>query len=79
MRWEYEIFKYPTEGAFTVKVDDDSLNLALNRLGRDGWEVVSSSDVTHGGWTKYLVFTLKRPVNEGSGADPRHPLDDLQP
>ena len=79
MRWEYKVLTLATEGRLNVKVDDDRVTFALNGLGREAWEVVSTTDVTVNGYTTHLVFTLKRPLTRDAGSGPPHPLADVQP
>ena len=78
MRWEYRVIKESTAGWFTVDLDDDSLETMLDDLGREGWELVSSTGVTVNGYTKHLVLTLKRPIGDGgNGGNEAHPLANI--
>ncbi|WP_255151863.1 DUF4177 domain-containing protein [Halorarius halobius] len=60
-RWEYETLRPPRGSTKKEAVDPKE---ALNELGGDGWELVTTVEYVGGG-TKYLV--LKRPV-EGEEA-----------
>jgi hypothetical protein len=41
-RWEYKTIKFVAGGWWAGgKIDERSLELKLNQLGRDGWELVS--------------------------------------
>jgi len=41
-------------------IDAESLNAKLNELGREGWELVSTSQIAKDGWSSYLNLFLKR-------------------
>jgi len=62
-QWEYRTVKVEAKGWFAGGVLDQSkLEAALNDLGRDGWELVSTFDTNmlHG-QTREIVSVLKRP------------------
>ena len=79
MRWEYRVIKESTEGWFTVNLDDDSMERTLDELGREGWELVSTTGVMTNGYTKHLVLTLKRPLTgaEDDSGTEDHPLANI--
>jgi hypothetical protein len=56
--WEYRSLE-PPRGPANKEVEDPAE--ALNELGGEGWELVTSVEYVGGG-TKYLL--LKRPVTE---------------
>ena len=60
--WEYITLKLGTTGWLVGgKFDADALNLRLNELGRQGWEMVSAFDTNmHDGRTRDVVVILKR-------------------
>ena len=66
MKYEYTVLTVAAEtGWFTLggKVDGEKLSGELNRLGRDGWELVSTFDTNMGhGATRDVVLILKRPA-----------------
>lgn len=55
--WEYKTVPSPVKSG---RFDPDALDDILNRLGSDGWELVSVSTVLHGGETVYIVHHLRR-------------------
>lgn len=64
MRWEYYTFMLEAEGWFIGgRLDPDRLRDELNRLGADGWELVSIFDTNaHEGVTREIHVVLKRPM-----------------
>ena len=69
MNWQYRTvaFSIP-RGFFPFKaggqVDDEEITRTLNRLGSEGWELVSAFDTSYeGGSTNTVVCILKRPVS----------------
>jgi hypothetical protein len=64
MKWEYLTVKFAT-GGFVLggKLDGDAFNAELNKLGEEGWEMVSVFDTNMDqGMTRDVVAVLKRPV-----------------
>jgi hypothetical protein len=63
-RWEYEIVQVDVEGGqWTVggKANPAVVKDALNKLGEQGWEMVSGFDTNQsGGATRQVVLLLKR-------------------
>lgn len=60
--WEYLTLQLAATGWFLGgKLDVDALNLRLNELGREGWEMVSAFDTNmlHG-QTREVMVILKR-------------------
>ena len=63
--WEYRVFKFSTTGVIFRggKIPDDWLAAELNKLGRQGWELVSIFTSTIGaGATNEVAAILKRPT-----------------
>lgn len=56
--WEYKTFPSPVSGG---RFDQEKLDDSLNRLGADGWELVTVSCFQHEGETTMLVHHLRRP------------------
>lgn len=65
MKWEYLTVKFAASGFFLGgKLDGDAFNYELNKLGLDGWELVSVFDTNmNQGATRDVVAVLKRPVH----------------
>jgi len=65
MRWEYKTYTWNSAYIFGKEED---LENALNKLGSQGWEVVSSTSLkfrcgdTGTEQTDEVIFLLKRPV-----------------
>lgn len=62
-RWEYRSLRPPREG---TKQEARDPTEALNELGAEGWELVTTVEYDGGG-TKYLV--LKRPADGSDEGD----------
>jgi hypothetical protein len=66
LQWEYKVLKLQTEFGFWsgTEFDSEALEGELNRLGTDGWEVVSIFDIEKvKGGSKYVNVVLKRLAN----------------
>lgn len=64
MQWEYRVFVLPTETAFFTgaRFDEAELEQEANRLGRQGWELVTAFDTNRAqGGTRDIVLLFKRP------------------
>lgn len=60
-KFEYYTYKYDTEGWMGGKVDVNQLQTELNRLGEDGWELVTSATTNQGeGYTRSIIMIFKR-------------------
>jgi Domain of unknown function (DUF4177) len=62
-KWEYKVLKLKTDFGFWsgTEFDADALQAELNRLGSEGWEVVSIFDIEKvKGGSKYVNVVLKR-------------------
>jgi hypothetical protein len=65
MKWEYQTVKLNVVGAFGAKFDADEAQDFTNRLGAEGWELVTAFSVNEGfGRSKEIVFIFKRPFDE---------------
>lgn len=61
MEWEYKVITMKTEGFMGGKVDISELEIALNNLGKDGWELTAAFDTNEGyGRTRDVVVLFKR-------------------
>lgn len=62
VRWSYKILKMQAEGWFAGgKIDEHALEVEMNRLGSQGWELISSFDTNkHHGETRDVVVIFKR-------------------
>jgi hypothetical protein len=65
MHWEYQTVKLNVKGVWGVSFDEDQTQEFTNRLGAQGWELVSAFAVNDGnGYSKEVVFIFKRPLDE---------------
>jgi Domain of unknown function (DUF4177) len=64
MKWEYTTVMFAATAWWPGgKLDGEKFNERLNRLGEDGWELVSVFDTNFGqGATRDVVAVLKRPM-----------------
>ena len=63
MKWEYHVLKFKTDCGFWsgTEFNAEALQKELNRLGADGWELVSIFDIEKvKGGSKYVNVVLKR-------------------
>lgn len=61
--FEYKIIKANDEGWFRTKFDWAEVQSTLNRLGKEGWELVNTIDVNaYNGGSQEIVFVLKRRI-----------------
>ena len=62
--FEYKVVVYDTKGFGGGIVESNQLEIQLNALGRDGWEMVSCTSTNQGyGVSKSVVFIFKRKKN----------------
>ena len=66
MKWEYKTVKLGTVSFWKgVDFDENSLTEFMNKLGKVGWELISSFDTNeHQGNTLHIVLIFKRPAGE---------------
>lgn len=63
-KFEYKILEVPAGGFWGGKVDYQQLTEKLNDLGREGWEVVNSTDTQlYSSATRSLGIILKREIS----------------
>ena len=79
MGWEYKTraFDFSGEAFFSQggTFNSDKFNHELNRLGWDGWELVSVFDTNRvQGATRFVIAVLKRPLTEARRAELRQAL-----
>ena len=61
-KWEYVTELIEVTGWFEARVDGDKITAALNRMGDDGWELVSAFDLNElHGRSSGIVALFKRP------------------
>lgn len=66
MSFEYKTLKFETSvGIFSgTDFDTDSYEKALNDLGRDGWQLVSTFDINKlKGGSRFIIATFMRSTN----------------
>lgn len=62
-RFEYKTLKTKEKGFWSGKLDTEELELYLNKLGFEGWEMVSSVETnTYQGGTNEIIFVFKREI-----------------
>jgi len=67
-KFEYKVLEVSAAGGFFSGggvVNFQVLSDKLNELGRQGWEVIGSTDINRNyGDTRNVMIILKRPLNE---------------
>lgn len=64
-KWKHKMIKVPTKGLFGGKVDEERISTLLDRMGAEGYELVSTADTTQSyGSSKYLLLFFKKQVSE---------------
>lgn len=62
MKWEYKTITVSIRGLLEPNVETEVVDRTLNRLGREGWELVSAFDTNIGsGKSCEMVAIFKRP------------------
>ncbi len=62
MQWEYRSLALGTSGFLGGKFDINELDGMMNKLGREGWELVTSFDTNQAyGSTREIVVIFKKP------------------
>lgn len=74
MGWEYHNVTFNFDSTALISqgglFDSAQFNLQLNRLGWDGWELVSVFDTNQvQGGTRYVVAVFKRPLTDARRAE----------
>jgi len=69
MGWEYQTLQFDFQSNVFISqgglFDAQRFNFDLNRLGWEGWELVSVFDTNRmEGATRYIIAVLKRPLTE---------------
>ncbi len=60
-KYEYKVIKTKQDGFWNPKLSAESVELELNKLGQEGWELVSAMDTAIGhGTTNEIVMFFKR-------------------
>jgi hypothetical protein len=60
-KYEYKVLKTTEDGFWDPKVDVNSLEAGLNKMGSDGWELTSVVDTNaYQGKTKEIIMFFKR-------------------
>ncbi len=60
-KFEYKTIQVHDKGFWETKIDYTGLTEHLNKLGAEGWELVTSLDINwNQGGTKEVVLLLKR-------------------
>jgi len=63
MRWEYKTVKLAAKGFMGGKFDENQLDLYMNQLGSEEWELVAGFDTNKSqGETRDVVVIFKRPL-----------------
>lgn len=61
-RFAYKIVKFDATGFLGGKVDLEEMSREFDRLGAEGWELVTVFDTNSGhGQSKWIIATFKRP------------------
>jgi hypothetical protein len=64
MKWEYKTVKLAAKGLAGGKFDENQLDLHMNQLGSQGWELVAGFDTNlNYGATRDVVVIFKRPLS----------------
>lgn len=58
-QWAYKVFRFKSSTFFKLHPDPDEVTEQLNKLGREGWELVH---VVEGYGVTTPIFYLKRPA-----------------
>lgn len=63
MNWEYKTVKLAATGFLGGKFDERQLDVYMNQLGAEGWELVTGFDTNKSyGETRDVVVIFKRPA-----------------
>ncbi len=56
MKWEYRTVVMRVRGMLRPRITQGELDLALNKLGQEGWELITSLTPTEGATRLVLIF-----------------------
>lgn len=61
-KFEYKTLEFKASGNWMnrIKIDSSKLEMLLNELGNEGWELINTTDYALGGYTQKLIFFFKR-------------------
>jgi hypothetical protein len=60
-KWEYKTIKFQTGGFLGGKLDTDEFESMLNKMGEQGWELISCFDTSLGhGASRDVIAVFKR-------------------
>ncbi|MCC6699266.1 MAG: DUF4177 domain-containing protein [Candidatus Hydrogenedentes bacterium] len=63
MQWEYTTIKVGAGGFYGGRVDAAELNLEMNRMGRQDWELVTAfTSNARLGQSRAVILLFKRPL-----------------
>lgn len=63
-RWEYRTIKVTTKGFLGGILETQEFDIELNRLGAEGWELISCFDTNQSeGATREVVAVFKRKLS----------------
>jgi len=60
MTWEYKTVVLPIFGIMHPNVDPTEVDVALTKLGRDGWELVSTFDTNWSSGSSFQLVAISR-------------------
>lgn len=62
-KWEYRTVKFQTGGFFGGKLDENEFEVMLNKLGEQGWELISCFDTSQSqGASRDVISVFKRKI-----------------
>ncbi|RRJ93197.1 DUF4177 domain-containing protein [Paenimyroides tangerinum] len=63
IRFEYKTIEVSCKVGFTkVSADVDKINLEFNKMGSQGWELVTCATIGTSGVSQQIYYTFKRPI-----------------
>ncbi len=61
MKWEYKTIKLEASGIMGGKLDEKKLDVMMNELGEQGWEISAAFDTNmQAGTTRDAIIIFKR-------------------
>ncbi len=63
-QFEYKNIEFEPSGKFikSIRIDSSELENQLNEIGRNGWELVNSTDYSLNGYTQKIIMFFKREI-----------------